>query len=202
MKKLITLSVICIIASLVFPSCKSEVSVTKRHYTRGYYVAHGHKTVKSEISLKNKEKIVRFKTDKPSNVLQTKNKKDENVAVSNFYRIPVTNNSAYTASNEKKQSHSNSNQTIKPLKNNSDVDESKSIEERFTDLKNDISTSKKSVRATHNHEEYSLLWIIIVVVLILWVLGFLAGGFGLGGLINLLLLVALILFILWLLKVI
>ncbi|HWY38270.1 MAG TPA: DUF5670 family protein [Bacteroidia bacterium] len=39
-------------------------------------------------------------------------------------------------------------------------------------------------------------------ILILWAIGFLAGGFGLGGLINLLLLVALILLILWLLRII
>jgi hypothetical protein len=47
----------------------------------------------------------------------------------------------------------------------------------------------------------SLLWIVIVVILILWLIGILAGGFGLGGLINVLLIIALVLLILWLLRV-
>jgi hypothetical protein len=48
----------------------------------------------------------------------------------------------------------------------------------------------------------SLIWIVILVLLILWALGLLAGGWGLGGLINILLVIALILLILWLLRII
>ncbi|MBK6834313.1 MAG: lmo0937 family membrane protein [Bacteroidetes bacterium] len=48
----------------------------------------------------------------------------------------------------------------------------------------------------------SLLWIVILVLLILWALGLISGGFGLGGFINILLVIALILLILWLLRII
>jgi hypothetical protein len=53
-----------------------------------------------------------------------------------------------------------------------------------------------------DHEGYSLLWIVVVLLLILWALGFLAGGLALGGLIHVLLVLALILFILWLVHII
>jgi hypothetical protein len=51
------------------------------------------------------------------------------------------------------------------------------------------------------HAALSLLWIVILVILILWLIGILAGGLGLGVLINLLLVIALVLLILWLLRI-
>ncbi|NNM94984.1 MAG: lmo0937 family membrane protein [Bacteroidia bacterium] len=48
----------------------------------------------------------------------------------------------------------------------------------------------------------SLFWLIILIILIVWAIGLLAGGFGLGGLINILLVIALILLILWLLRIV
>jgi len=60
---------------------------------------------------------------------------------------------------------------------------------------------KKSKQTPHSDgEALSLLWIVIVVLLILWALGLIAGEFG--GLIHLLLVIALILLILWLLRII
>jgi hypothetical protein len=49
---------------------------------------------------------------------------------------------------------------------------------------------------------YSLLWIIIVVLAVLYLIGLLTGGFGLGPIIHVLIIVAVVLLILWLLKVI
>ena len=65
-------------------------------------------------------------------------------------------------------------------------------------------TLKNLKKAMHgsNDEALSLIWIVILVVLLLWLLGFIAGGFGLGPFIHLLLVIALILLILWLLRVI
>jgi hypothetical protein len=48
--------------------------------------------------------------------------------------------------------------------------------------------------------DLSLLWIVIIVLIVLWALGLIAGNFG--GLIHLLLVIALILLILWLLRII
>ncbi len=65
-----------------------------------------------------------------------------------------------------------------------------------------LKSMKKSTPAPIVGEALSLLWIVILVLVILWLLGFITGGFGLGGLIHLLLLIALILLILWLLRII
>jgi hypothetical protein len=64
-----------------------------------------------------------------------------------------------------------------------------------------VTTFAKS-HTGNDHEGYSLLWVVVVLLLILWALGFLAGGIALGGLIHVLLVLALILFILWLLHII
>lgn len=56
------------------------------------------------------------------------------------------------------------------------------------------------LQAGSDDDGLSLFWIIILIVLILWLLGFISGNFG--GIINLLLIIALILLILWLLKVV
>lgn len=58
----------------------------------------------------------------------------------------------------------------------------------------------RKLQAGSDDDGLSLFWIIILIVLILWLLGFISGNFG--GIINLLLIIALILLILWLLKVV
>ena len=66
-----------------------------------------------------------------------------------------------------------------------------------------MSEFKEGVSASSaDGDALSLLWVIVIVLLILWVLGYAAGGFGLGGLIHVLLVIALILLILWLLRII
>ena len=40
MKKILNFSYACILLSIVLSSCSSSVSITKRRYTKGYYVGH------------------------------------------------------------------------------------------------------------------------------------------------------------------
>ncbi|MES2555485.1 MAG: DUF5670 family protein [Bacteroidota bacterium] len=62
--------------------------------------------------------------------------------------------------------------------------------------------SAQSGSAAHDGEGLSLFGIIILIILILWLVGAISGGWGLGGLIHILLVIALILLILWLLHII
>lgn len=66
-----------------------------------------------------------------------------------------------------------------------------------------MKSAKKGIHSDSmkdSSEGLSLFWIVILIILILWAIGFIGGS--IGGLINLLLLVALILLILWLLRVV
>src|SRR3990167_5281695 len=62
--------------------------------------------------------------------------------------------------------------------------------------------SAQSGSAVHDGDGLSLFGIIILIILILWLVGAISGGWGLGGLIHILLVIALILLILWLLRII
>lgn len=194
MKKVISFSAICILTSILFSSCKSNLSVTKRHYNNGYYIAH---STGKHISLTPKEevKIVQTKTKKSLYAAQSQ---VEQTTISGYSeKIPVTGNNVITASAKKIQSKTisqkNAKQTLKH--------KIKLIENPIAQLKHRLSETKKVSNDSSDKDGLSLFWIIILVILILWAIGFFEGGFGLGALINLLLLVALILFILWLLRI-
>jgi hypothetical protein len=60
----------------------------------------------------------------------------------------------------------------------------------------------KPVPPRSNNAALSLIWIVILVLIILWILGLISGGWGMGAFINVLLVIALILLILWLLRII
>jgi Flp pilus assembly protein TadB len=185
MKKLITYATLCLIAILVMPSCKGKMGITKRHYQKGYYVSHSKANNKS-FATKAQPKQVEADKMASVNVLSSKAKEsalNEQVSIEPKVSImasafPKKGESSYT---EKKVSYKNL--TINP---------------QVKELKQAILKSNSG-----SHEGgLSLFWIIILVLLILWLLGFLAGGLGLGGFINILLIIALILLILWLLRIV
>lgn len=73
----------------------------------------------------------------------------------------------------------------------------------YSFIKNKKGRQKTVIKpASGDRDSLSLLWIVILVILILWAIGWGFGGFGLGGLIHVLALIALILLILWLLRII
>jgi uncharacterized membrane protein len=190
MKKLITFSTLCIIASLILASCKST-SITKRHYNKGYYVSH---TKNKQTIPQTKEEVV-----KVNKSLYPEDKIVEQVIV-NSSPTQNTNESTVNivASNEVKSSPSiskNSGNSIKTIKY-----KTISISKPVIEMKKVFSKAKKFGNADAEGDALSLFWIIILVVLILWALGLIVGDFG--GFINLLLLVALILLVLWLLRIV
>jgi hypothetical protein len=199
MKKLLTFCSICITASMLFSSCASNFSIMKRHYTNGYYVDYtgNNKTITS----KTEDKVAQPATETKVNEPQYSEKQDQ-VSAS-----PVSSNNDKTPSllaNEKKAlSKINSHLANKQVLANKPG----AVEGSFAENNKAVSESPKVVTGVADHDDgaraaLSLFWLIIVIILILWLIGILAGGFGLGGLINLLLVVALILLILWLLRIV
>ncbi len=189
MKKLITLSFLAIITSLLFSACSTKLFITKRHYTKGFYIAHS-KEKKQAIKFNEAEKIIT-----KNKVSEFHNQTQEMVIDHNYGKSPIPVVCTYANENKKIPIETSLQQTEKKTSSNKILDLKQSIKQ----FKNEQFKSKFPT-ASRSGDGLSLFWIVILVILILWALGLLSGGFG--GLINLLLLIALILLILWLLRVI
>lgn len=183
--------------ALVLNSCGSSLTVTKRHHNKGYYISFN-KLKKSHDKEVSDDKLVlsdeEFTYDEivpeeneVNTVASVENTENEyvigsdNVVNEESNEIaPVTKkNSPQIQKNEVKQSIP----TVKELKK----------------IKSTIMKEKKASPTPPREDALSIFWIVILIVLLLWLLGFI---FNVGALIHLLLVVALILLILWLLGVI
>jgi hypothetical protein len=197
MKNLIKYTSVCVVAALLFSSCGSNFSITKRHYTSGYYIDYT-KSNKGVISSPI-ENITQVNAPVTSAAMQAP------VQAINVAQAPAQsndkNNQVVTSSNNKKQSKANLQAITKPVQvTKTGVFSNITKEEKHTLFESPNVITNSADR--DDGRALSLLWLVIVIILILWLIGILAGGFGLGGLINLLLLIALILLILWLLRII
>ncbi len=194
MKKLITLSILFILTGILLTSCKSGFSSSKRHYTKGYYFARVHgKTAPSHLELNNKC----LKTETADQIAEVKVLAEQSPIKTYTPSATITKQAILITSNEKKQGKSGMYKSPKPfipftIKN---------IDSQISHMDPTQLNVKKVGNATRESDGLSLFWIIILVILILWALGLLSGGWGLGGFINILLIIALILLILWLLRV-
>lgn len=193
MKKFIKLSLICLISGFFFTSCNSKMLVTKRLYNDGYHVSYNNGKSNKDLQ-KNKKEEVAPKAEVHSSDAVVYNDQvalDAPVAVEQQSNTQV-NTSRNETSFVEKMSKAPIYQKI--------TEKAKSIEKAITpEKKNTCSVNEASDKTD---DAYSLLWILVLVLVILWALGYLAGGLGLGGLINILLVIALILLILWLLRVV
>ncbi|MDP2387808.1 MAG: DUF5670 family protein [Bacteroidota bacterium] len=197
MKKIITLSTVCIILSLLFSSCGSNTSLTKRHYNKGYYIAHtkGKHKVAAE---KKDEKIAQLKIKEASVIDASKVKTQQNSIAEYKVSNPIAENKTLVASNGRT-----------PIVFNTHIVSKHPVKQVPTfnlfpikDVKHSIFSKKRVSPVMHDGDGLSLFWIIILVLLILWAFGLLGGGWGLGIFINVLLVIALILLILWLLRIV
>ncbi len=197
MKKIITFSTVCIILSLLFASCGSNTSLTKRHYNKGYYIAHS-KSKHKATAVNKDEKVAQLKKKEVTLTNPSKDKIVQNPVV--IYNTSTTNldNAPLTASTSKTPIVFNTHIVAKhPVKHvpTFNLFPIKEVKKSFF--------SKKRVNApVSDHDHLSLFWILILVLLILWAFGLLGGGWGLGIFINVLLVIALILLILWLLRIV
>jgi len=176
------LSVIC----LSFVSC-GPTGILKRHYTKGYYVAHK-KQLRSPVLQPNRTEVADISARNVGTVSKTE------------AAYPFRDPTAKILTCQADVKHPV--KTI-PYKNFTTVHTTPVIwNTRMAAKIGQGLYQSETLRAHTSSDVLSLLWIVIVVILILWLIGFLLGGFGLGNLIHLLLVVALILLILWLLRII
>ena len=194
MKKLITFSAVCFIASILFSSCSSNLSIAKRHFNNGYYIAYsnGKQAVHTP---KEEEKVVQTKIIQP--LYSVQNKIEQNTIVGYSDQSALAGNNDIVASNGKVKHKSISQRTIKQALKQ----KIKFFEDPTLEITNTQFETNKVRSDSSDNEGLSLFWVVILIILVLWALGF--WGFGLvSGLINLLLLIALILLILWLLRIV
>ncbi len=187
MKKLFTCITLTIVASILFSSCGNRLFLTKRHYRSGYY---------SELASKQP-------AQKPQ-VQQIAYKKQPALVTQQQIK-PIVANEVYASNNaitEQKQAVASASVAQKTVHQKHSIHTVFPNSELFVPKKVTETRLHEKPVVSDGGEGRSLFWTIILIILILWAVGFLAGGWGLGGLINLLLLIAVILFILWLLRVI
>jgi hypothetical protein len=187
-KYLFVLSItLCASLSILLFSC----SVIKRHYAEGYYVSHNSSKTDSKAQDQN---LQNKKTELSSYTIQNihESSKADNISEPNAL---IIKEDVITASNKNIKSKS------------IPVMPSKKLMAYSTTLIGYTKENLKSFNKKTNDESLvvdalSLFWIIILILLILWLVAILTGGWGLGWGVHIILLVALILLILWLLRII
>jgi|JI10StandDraft_1071094.scaffolds.fasta_scaffold04060_17 hypothetical protein len=195
MKKIITLNIFCLFVIMLISSCGTNGSITKRHYTKGYHIAHNKGKHKVNAQ-KERTNIAHQKTTESTILIPSKEIVKENNSNNAEVVNSIADKSTLTASSSKKPVVIKTQSTAKSLL------KSAPVFKIFPSKENKHSFFSKSRPVASDGSGLSLLWIVILVLLILWALGLISGGFGLGGFINILLVIALILLILWLLRII
>lgn len=191
MKKIITYSLIALLSGFLFSSCRSNLTIIKRHYNKGYYVASS-KNEKVHTVSREPEKQPEVPVALTPDSFARQNEQSSSDTETSPVRVSNVKEKETAIPKVKRNGApglSGQNRNLLPATNRHHI----------KPLQHKISTFKKSERSTASDEALSLFWIIILIILILWAVGLLAGGFG--GLINILLVIALILLILWLLRI-
>lgn len=191
MKKLITYGIAALAIGILFSSCMSNMTLTKRHYTKGYYIDYA-KNVPNRLVSNKETKVVMAKPTAPFSTIQPIVKQNKAVVYSNnrTSRIVLT-------PGDKRTEHA----TIVKGIIASSAQQKIEIIDRFKEQSIYAPSAALSISDDSPHRQgLSLFWLVILIVLILWALGVLVGG--IGSIIYLLLVVALILLILWLLRIV
>jgi len=201
MKKLFIPLTLIALAGILFSSCSnsSKLAFNKRHYRSGVFVdaADKNRTINlpaAVIPVPARNPISGIPSTENSTAVNTpivaSQKSVKAQKFTAYQKIQVSNDAFINATASTKNIFIPNSWAI----NNAD--------KNFLSANEQIlSESNGMGGGASERDALSLLWIVIVVILILWLIGIIAGGFGLGGLINLLLVIALILLVLWLLRV-
>ncbi len=196
MKKLIIYSAACLIAAILFSSCSSYVTITKRHYNSGYYLDY---STNKQLTSVSKEKAVQPRITSPMYSVQSTSENIVRVSGSSqTQKIANTSNPVVGERKENKTIVHGNNKTLvqksSPEIIGIPVEQMKQTPSVISNVTDDDHPNRRDV--------LSFFWIVILIVLILWLVGILTGSFGIGGFVNLLLVIAVILLILWLLRII
>lgn len=185
---------IFIIILFALSACNYKgVNITKRHYSKGNYISVNKKNATHVMHEKDKNNSSNVEIKLPAIANKVNVEKDALIA------------EASTNSNIKIEDSNNLNDfaaLVNTAENNKITEKHRSEDNaklhNSTKLKKLLHISK----VQKDDEARSLFWLVISVLVIIWLIALVSGGWGLGGLVNILLLVALILFILWLLRLI
>jgi hypothetical protein len=192
MKNLLKTITLFIAAGMLLASCRA--SLTKRHYRNGY---HFNMAKKAEAP-KEKNAETERKTGVTSVSEQITQAAAEEIVFANAGNKNEITQSNINGGNSVKSGQINNYSAVEgETPGSSAISVEKTASVSFTENKIE---NKRSLRASSD-DGLSLLWIVIVVLLILWLIGYLGGGWIFGGFIHLLLVIALILLILWLLRI-
>ncbi|MEX2595935.1 MAG: lmo0937 family membrane protein [Salibacteraceae bacterium] len=178
-----------IVAALLLSSCNEGLNspITKRQHRKGYDLNFAHKAKPARaIDTKKQEE------HKPKAIEKTESTAERNPSL---FASSEEDLSQFVIPAEKPSTTFTPLNVVKKLASDRPV--MKEVVKPIFKAK-----SKPYGNDSSESDARSFLWLVIVILLILWLLGFLSGGFGVGGLIHLLLIIALILFILWMLKII
>lgn len=193
MKRIIIWSLNLIVVTFLFSACSQKLGLTKRHYNKGYYVESTKQITTGDITLKQKA-VLKSKTEIKNSVLSE----------------PFNNKSILSDIGKSRAVKPVKEINCQPLvkinsntKNHSLVVK-KSVSEKIKDLKSKSTTFElnNNLLTSSNEDSedgLSLFWIVILILLLLWLFGYIILS---GGLINLVLALALVLLILWLLRII
>ncbi len=171
-----------LITVFLFSACNSSLSITKRRYTKGYYIHHpsAPNALAAENLLKKNHK-------------QTATAKEQNAASAENDFLASKNEPesvAATSAHKNRTTHAKT------------PERSLAPSAFITRPVQSFTTLKKQIEASAAvGEALSLLWLLIVILLVLYIAGLLFDNFGAGWIIHLLLVAALVLFILWLLRI-
>ena len=204
MKNTITLLVAVLIIACSLPSC--GVTLVKRQHGPGYYVNKNPRFPTAE-SERNDNKHIKPSSTKSENIIEEEEEESyiaETVTlVSPSNELPVnteTTDQSVDTAPENVSKKEDFNTVINPVKP-SLVEWASNT--RLAQKMNSDSADQQSSSAARNSEGgLSLFGLVILILVILWLVAVLSGGWGLGGFIHVLLIIALILLILWLLRII
>jgi len=178
---------------IIASSCNNSrgISITKRHYSKGNYVS-VNKKQKAKTQHKSEENLL------TSN--QVKNETEAKQSESTLEETTIEANAVVKLNQPIKEKSNRLTQMI----NSANQEKTREAASNSNDLLKVKKGNKifQAVKAKANGEARSLFWLVITILLIIWLVALISGGWGLGGLVNILLLIALILFILWLLRLI
>jgi hypothetical protein len=184
MKKLISSALVLFTLLATLSACVSSSKMKNRHYQQWSEISG--KTNKTE----NQERSTVY--IEPNTTLETE-LLNESISI---HEIVTTENDNFNqeestinqTSTNKKESNFRKNKVTNADYSLSGLKFKKQLKSSLFPLPNPVTS------------DLSMLWIVIIVLIVLWALGLIAGNFG--GLIHLLLVIALILLILWLLRII
>lgn len=202
MKNTITLLVAVLIIACSLPSC--GVTLVKRQHGPGYYVNKNPRFPTAE-SERNDNKHIKPSSTKSENIIEEEESyiAETVTLVSPSNGLPVnteTTDQSVDTAPENVSKKEDFNTVINPVKP-SLVEWASNT--RLAQKMNSDSADQQSSSAARNSEGgLSLFGLVILILVILWLVAVLSGGWGLGGFIHVLLIIALILLILWLLRII